>query len=548
MYGVEHNQSLENITVTEGRLNAFNAIENLMSTCGECVQAFGGNIEEITNSTGKLTWFDDDTNGITSLRYKDLDDSDWIEVENIESGLVIENLNICSYYEFQTKTNCGNNPDVEYSYSRVFKTIGCCEIPSGIEILTSDQFLTVQWEDVQSANNFVVEWRNVADTIWTVVDVGQENSFTIESFSDCEFFEVRIKSECDITNNESEFSKIINFNTNCEGCTKNFCPFEFKITDDEWIESVEIENVFTNTSGPNEEGYGVFLGQFDIVLTADEVYTIILTPGHSGIQYLEFFSAYIDYNQNGEFEDNESIFISAEGSFEPVMGSFTVPNDAVDGFARMRIVMRYDEFNGPCDVFGFNYGEIEEYCVNIIGNNDCPVDFGVIVTDTNLTSLTFEFKNFNGVDVNLIAYREKGAQDFDTLMSASNVILVSDLKICTEYEYKIGYFCQGITTYNSEINEILTACEVGTADIDLLAFKIYPNPSFGDFVVEFEYPIQNKATIELFSIDGKTVKTINKIKEGSKTLLIDTQGLPSGVYFLKLNSDSKFVAKKWIKY
>jgi hypothetical protein len=548
LYGVKHNQSLEGITVTEGGLNAFNAMENLMSTCENCFPAFGSDVIETTDQSGIFTWFENGSSGVTSLRYKVLDDPDWIEVGNVESGYNLENLNFCSYYEFQTKTICDNDPEADYSYSRVFKTDGCCEIPSGIKIMTTEENLTVQWNTVLSATNFVIEWRNVVDTSWTSVNLGTENSFVIESSSDCEFFEVRIKSECDNTNNESVFTNVIKLNTDCDGCTKDFCPIDDKIIDDEWVESVEIVDVFSNISGANINGYGLFLGQFDIELTASEEYTIILTPGHSSLKYLEFFSVYIDYNQNGEFEEDEDIFISSEGSSEQVMGPFTVPIYALDGYARMRVVMRYDELNGPCDVIGFNFGEVEEYCVYINGNKDCPLDIVADIIDTTLTSLTFEFVPSNNVDAYLVAYKEKGTTEFDTLSSTSNNMEISELEICTAYEYKLGHLCQNEITFNDELEEIITLCEVGTANIDILSFHIYPNPTFGDLIVQFDMPIHEEIKIELLTTVGKSIRLNNMIKEGEKLLIIDTQEIPSGVYILKANFENRIVAKKWVKY
>lgn len=548
LHGVDPNSTLQNITTTGGRLNAHNAVQHLLATCGDCTDALGSDVGQLTFTSGALTWYDNQNVGNTSIRYKPLNETEWTEIADVVSGYQIENLTPCTSYEYQTKTDCQNTPNNEYTYSRVFKTDGCCEVPSGIAVTLEGEIATVTWNEVAASSNFVVEWKRVDDSDWTSVNLGVDNSFVIEGVQDCEFYEVRIKSECDITNNESAFSEIIVINGDCEGCTREFCSFSSKNTVDEWIESVEIEDVFINTSGPDPDGYGNYLGLFEAQLNAQQTYNINLTPGHESIIYDEYFSVFIDYNQNGVFEDEETVFDQFSPTQTTISGSFTVPVNAIAGVTRMRVVMRFNEPNGPCDDVGFEFGEVEDYCVEIFNDSDCSNTFGVDVIDSTLTSLTFEVLENNMAQFYLIAIRKKGTEEFSIITSQLNDILVSNLEICTLYEFSSGYICNGETFIDPEIQEMYTLCEVANTDFLELALDIYPNPSPGILKIDFTPPLEEDIDIDLIANDGRIVFSRIMAKNGEESISIDGSDLPAGIYILRAASEDKVALKKWIKY
>lgn len=548
LHGVDPNPSLLGITTTGGRLNANNSIQNLMSTCGDCTQAFGTSVGEITDVEGKLTYYDNGSLGTTSIRYRIVDTEDWIEINDIQNGFQFANLNACEMYEYQIKTVCASNPDAEYQYARVFTTDGCCDFPTGIDISLDGVFATIVWNEVIAATNFIVEFRNISDSDWTTIDVGDQNSFIINGILECEFYEVRIQSKCNGSNEESEFTEIFKINGPCDGCTLDFCTFTNKITSDEWIETVEIENLFTNNSGVDPAGYGSYLGEFDIVLSVDSTYTLNLTPGFSSTMYSEFFSAYIDFNQSGDFDENEAIYISDGPTMEGVSGTFTVPSDALNGTSRMRIIMRFNALNGPCDNGGFEYGEVEDYCVTIQGGSECPSQLSSTVVDSTFSSITFEIEQSDQVDFYLISYREKGTDLFDTVSSNTNLLPIAGLTICTPYEYRAGYICDGNTLFDTELSDTKTKCDVSVNDPEnILSLNLYPNPTSHYLNIEINKPIENDISFEIYSANGTKVKYIPTLSKGETKSSVDVRSLPSGLYFLKATSNNQSIIRKWLK-
>ena len=548
LHGVDPNTSIASTTTTGGTLNAHKSLLNLLATCDDCAEALGSEVEALTDVSGIVTWYDLGNIGIATIRYKLVGETEWMEINDVVSGFELTDLMACSSYEYQIKTSCPENPEPEYSYSRVFKTDGCCEAPDEIEISLDGEIATIQWNDVLATTNFVLEWRDVNEEEWNVVNLGKDMTFMLEGVLDCQFFEIRIKSECSATGEESMYSRIYEVNGECDGCTIEFCEFGEKTVEDEWIETVEIENVFSNTSGVNDAGYGNFLGQFDISLNVDEEYTLNLTPGYEDSMWDEWFSAYIDYNQNGEFEEEENIFRSEQSTQTTVTGNFIVPSDAIVGTSRMRVVMRFNALNGPCDQTGFDFGEVEDYCVNIMGDADCPTDFQVMVTDTSMNSLTFEIGQNNMIESYFLFIREKGLEDFIIISSPENIVQVDNLLDCTQYEFKSGFRCQGETFIDTSIFEVITKCDVSIVDLESLSLSLYPNPSQGNLHIDFQNPIRSEIRLELLTRDGRKVLARNIPRNGIRSMLIEAYDIPQGVYFLKVMSENTVLTKKWIKY
>jgi hypothetical protein len=126
----------------------------------------------------------------------------------------------------------------------------------------------------------------------------------------------------------------------------------------EWIESVAL-NGFINYSGVNG-GYGDFTGNEPIELVRG-TNSITLTPGFGYSSYREYWSVWIDYNQDNTFSADELVFTGS--STAALSGSVAVPGAASSGKTLMRVAMRYGGSPAACGTF--TYGEVEDYTVVI---------------------------------------------------------------------------------------------------------------------------------------------------------------------------------------
>lgn len=160
-------------------------------------------------------------------------------------------------------------------------------------------------------------------------------------------------------------------NTGGSGAPTGYCSSTGNSVSDEWIQRVQIGSI-DNTSGANN-GYGDFTTQrTDMVLGASINAT--LTIGWADRQFNEGFAVWIDYNRDGDFADaGEQVITSSSASTtNPVTGSFTVPSTASTGLTRMRVTMRYNAVpSDPC-LASFDFGEVEDYLVNLVPGTTAP--------------------------------------------------------------------------------------------------------------------------------------------------------------------------------
>ncbi len=160
--------------------------------------------------------------------------------------------------------------------------------------------------------------------------------------------------------------------------TPEYCASQGNNYSYEWISDVVV-GPMSNSSGA--AGYTDFTG-ITANLTAGGTFSVSLTPDFSSTVYTEYWKIWIDYNRDGDFDDSgEEVF--SDTSTSTVTGSFTVPSSAAGITTRMRVSMKWDAVQTPCEAF--SYGEVEDYTVSISGGTvDPPVaDFSADVTSIN---------------------------------------------------------------------------------------------------------------------------------------------------------------------
>ena len=129
----------------------------------------------------------------------------------------------------------------------------------------------------------------------------------------------------------------------------------------EWIDLVQLGSI-SNSTGSNG-GYGNFTSQ-STNLGRGGSYTINFSAAFSGNSYREYWKVYIDFNQDGDFADSGEQVVSGSSTSSGTLSStIAVPSSATLGSTRMRVVMRYNTAPSSCG--SFNYGEVEDYTVNI---------------------------------------------------------------------------------------------------------------------------------------------------------------------------------------
>jgi hypothetical protein len=146
-------------------------------------------------------------------------------------------------------------------------------------------------------------------------------------------------------------------------------PPVLNCTDGDVITNVKIEKgvniVLNHSSECSENGFSVDSTALP-VLEKGMTYTLSLANGST--IYEDGAIAWIDYNRNGTFENNEVIFTKEKTMWNNASGTFTIPLSAFTGKMRMRVSLTFNSTTtDACTVSGSSegYGETEDYWISI---------------------------------------------------------------------------------------------------------------------------------------------------------------------------------------
>ncbi|MBS1746576.1 MAG: M4 family metallopeptidase [Bacteroidetes bacterium] len=138
-----------------------------------------------------------------------------------------------------------------------------------------------------------------------------------------------------------------------------------------------------NNNSGNNNGYGNYTN-LTANVTKGKTYQITLTAAYpTGTIYQVNWNVYIDYNQDGDFNDaNELAAIATSSTTSSISRFISIPSNALTGQTLMRVQMFYTGANvyDPCGVG--NDGEVEDYVVNISNGSNISSEAPLAATKT----------------------------------------------------------------------------------------------------------------------------------------------------------------------
>jgi serine protease len=530
---VDANASLNGITVTGGRLNVYQAMKRLMDSCSVsgCLPPYALLTSNILDTSATINWSAlTDTTTQYNFNYRIVGDTTWMTSSDTLQTITLNNLMACTTYEAQVELVC----DTSSVFSNIisFKTDGCCTAPAALSgVALSDSTAQMNWEAVLAANEYIIQYREAGVMAWQE-DTLTTNSYLGQGLQTCTTYEFRVATVCDT--GQTVFSSIVEFISGCGACTVNNYCFAGGDGELEYIESIGLNGAFV-ASGNNDGQYQ----HSGILTTLDKTtYDLTITPGFVNNAFGENMSAWIDFNQDGDFDDAGEQVAQIVNTAVAATENFTVPLTALAGVTRMRVMLEYQ--NTPANCSNGIEGEVEDYCVAITNNFVCEAPNGIDTTIVGLNNIDLTWTGTAIDSVYLIRYKPYQTTNWQYLTSMTNSVSLSNLDACRPYIIEVATICTGGDTSNyTSTYTVRTDCVIGVTfilpmDIDL---KIFPNPFSNAVQMTLDLSSSQDLQVEILSVDGQLIQTQNFGKViGEQTISLNFDGQPSGVYLIKIKT------------
>jgi serine protease len=359
---VDVKANLQGKIATGGRVNAAETLRKIRDFCGVCPQP--SRIKTVatpTNATISMNL----AAGLSrvSARFRQRGTADWTAINQTVPPLSIGGLLACTDYEVEISTTCTLQPSVTYSY--FFKTDGCCSYPENVTISNVlNNAVNVKLSKVTAATDYQICLKESPNTpVCAVNRAFSDTSFVVNGLKTCQNYTVLIHANC--ANNTVSSDTILSLKTKgCSTCLdSNYCRASGS-TASEWIDSFAIAD-FRSINGKS----GGYTRYDDVTTTlkSGKTYAVGIKPAFNSSTFDEGARVWIDFNQDGDFNDAGEQIVEIKSFTNSKTINFTVPAAVVEGVTRLRVAMKYLGFTNPlpmpCE--NFSGGEVEDYCIKI---------------------------------------------------------------------------------------------------------------------------------------------------------------------------------------
>lgn len=528
-------------TLSGGRLNAARSMALLETPCLSCTSVEGLNASWEGNQV-LIQWNSIINVPNSKLRWRVVGTNQWQELETPAAQVAFDNWSPCSAYEISLQHLCQTgNGQIE--------TIA----------LAAQHGIDVSWEVrelrenevslVANAESFEPVHILVLDQMDTIFNQRISSSpINIPNLLPCTNYSLWTKADC----TESAFSHQFDFQTlGCGACLDQaYCPSRGSSNSSEWIDRVHFGDI-DQQSGFNS-GYGNFT-TVSTSLIVGQKYKLELRPGFDGLPHKEYFRAWIDYNQNGSFEEEELIFDPLYASEYQVSDSIEIPEGVLLGSTRMRISMSFLPF-GVSPPEGctplIEFGEVEDYCVDIIADfpSGCESVEEVILSEVGSEHILLDWNQSLDIGQYQIQYRKSGYSDWEVVRGIARPMEVAGLDACSSYEIAIQRICAFGTAEYSNPVQFTTDCLNSIREIEQ-QFQVYPNPFAQEIILDLDNSFTGSLNIELINELGQIVQSWQESTEGAERNihLVIEENLPTRIYWLKIRTEEGEYIKKLIK-
>lgn len=198
-------------------------------------------------------------------------------------------------------------------------------------------------------------------------------------------------------------------------------------------------------------------------------HTLNVTMGTCSGAYSNYTKAWIDFNQDGNFDPVTELVLSqgGTGAFF-ASNSFVVPNNAVLGQTRMRIIASETSSAGnvtPCGNASYYYGETEDYIVTIAGPPTCLQPSNLLVSASTNTTADINWVANSGA-TNFVVYyfptTSTLANAMTQVVNGATSTQLTGLTANSFYHVRVKAVCSPTDTSYYSTNATFNTYGVGT--------------------------------------------------------------------------------------
>ena len=475
-----------------------------------------------------------------------------------------------------------------------------CDVPTSLASSSvTETSVSIAWSAAAGAQSYSIQRRVSGTSTWSTFS-SSSTSGAWSGLAATTVYQWRVSTVC--SGQSSSYSSIASFTTlTPEPTGGSYCASAGGNSSYEWIANVTVGSI--NNSTGNNSGYQDFTS-ISTDLEKGSSNAISLSPGFQSSAYNEYWKIWIDFNQDGDFDDSgELAFDAGSMSQTTVTGAVVVPSTATTGTTRMRVSMKYNAAQTTCEAF--EYGEVEDYNVNITSpappvtycdskGNDSSYEWIANVTVGSINNSTGNnagYQDFTSISTNLV-----GGNNYNVSLSPGfqsdayneywkiyiDLNKDGDFTDANELVFDAGSMSQSTVTGTMTIpngysattrmrvsmkyNAAQTSCESfsygevedytvtissggsrtkfeGVERVIANNVKVFPNPALDRLNIELDKSFSSKSVIRILDMKGVEVFT-DVIAEESYAKSIELNDIPAGVYHLFVISDNEIHREK----
>lgn len=448
-------------------------------------------------------------------------------------------------------------PGVEWIESNadgVFSITGQCEYISGClqpEALTASNItvdsLDLMWTEIGDATEWTIEYGAPGFTLGDgteVIDNDGTPGITITDLDGLTSYDFYVTSNC--TSEDSLTAGPLTATTIDTYCTP---IVDFAV---EPITLVDMENI-SNVSDAVVDNSPAVENFTNLMIEVDQAgsYAISL-EGNTGGPFTNFFTVFVDWNQNGILDDASEVYEigSIDSSTgidgQQATGTIQVPADALLGETRLRVFKNYDSsVIDPCAPI--NFGQVEDYTVNVSPGvaDPCAAPSDIVVDEITETTANVSWTE-NGTAVEWeIEYGETDfTQGSGTILEDNDGTLgetLVGLTAETTYDVYVRAICADGTESDWTAVETFTTEDLSVTSANFQNFSYYPNPVKSNLNLKAGLEIEK---VSIYNLLGQEVISLNPTSLNAE---IDLSRLQAGPYMVMVSINGEIKTFKVIK-